>query len=234
MRGIESFFSTGRERAIRDVYDASSLAWTSLVATTMRRRTHVFASHEARGLRALTRRSDPRDVEKVVRNLERRSKAVDLRETEKMPALWGKWKLLYSNALPGGPRGTSSDVVGDVFQVIYEGGERVDHEVQFNLGNQSPPQGTTSWSLDNARPSGAVGAVLKHKCKIDVPRTVTITLEKVELGIGDLHVELPTLPEFLQPPDWTRSSTFDITYLDDELRVTRGDRGELRVFLREG
>ncbi len=46
------------------------------------------------------------------------------------------------------------------------------------------------------------------------------------------EVTLPQLPEQLQPSRRMRSSTFEVIYLDDDLRVTRGDRGELRVFVR--
>lgn len=30
-----------------------------------------------------------------------------------------------------------------------------------------------------------------------------------------------------------RSATFNVTYLDKSMRVTRGDRGELRIYLRD-
>lgn len=30
-----------------------------------------------------------------------------------------------------------------------------------------------------------------------------------------------------------RSATFSVTFLDAQLRITRGDRGELRVYLRD-
>jgi hypothetical protein len=33
--------------------------------------------------------------------------------------------------------------------------------------------------------------------------------------------------------DSFRSAAFDVIYLDKDLRITRGDRGEYRIFLRE-
>jgi len=42
---------------------------------------------------------------------------------------------------------------------------------------------------------------------------------------------LPSLPDALKPPRFIRSATFEVTYLDAELRITRGDRGELRLYL---
>jgi hypothetical protein len=46
-------------------------------------------------------------------------------------------------------------------------------------------------------------------------------------------LSLPQLPEGLRPPEGLRGATFDVVVLDEEMRVTRGDRGEVRVFLRE-
>ena len=43
---------------------------------------------------------------------------------------------------------------------------------------------------------------------------------------------LPDLPAFLRPPSAQRASAFDVLYLDGDLRVTRGERGELRVFVK--
>lgn len=43
---------------------------------------------------------------------------------------------------------------------------------------------------------------------------------------------LPQLPEGFRPPRSARASTFEVLYLDEDTRITRGNRGELRVFLR--
>ena len=59
-------------------------------------------------------------------------------------------------------------------------------------------------------------------------------------GLGGLLNSVPqfslpgtdALPEQLQPPKRSRAATFDVLFLDDDLRVTRGDRNEIRVFLR--
>jgi len=44
---------------------------------------------------------------------------------------------------------------------------------------------------------------------------------------------VPELPDFLKPPKNLRSASFDVTYLDASMRITRGDRGELRLYLRD-
>ena len=43
---------------------------------------------------------------------------------------------------------------------------------------------------------------------------------------------LPQLPEPFKPSRSQRSSNFEVVFLDADLRITRGDRGELRVFVR--
>lgn len=49
-------------------------------------------------------------------------------------------------------------------------------------------------------------------------------------GLGwPLRVEPPALQRLL--PEEARSASFRVTVLTDTLRVTRGDRGELRVYV---
>ena len=66
---------------------------------------------------------------------------------------------------------------------------------------------------------------------------VRIIFEKTYVkGEGGLknwpQLTAPQLPSFLKPPSSVRSGEFDATYVDDDVRITRGDRGELRVFIR--
>ena len=44
-------------------------------------------------------------------------------------------------------------------------------------------------------------------------------------------LEVPRIPDNLRPPSAAGSGEFEVTYLDGDTRVTRGDRGELRVFV---
>lgn len=43
--------------------------------------------------------------------------------------------------------------------------------------------------------------------------------------------EVPRLPDALRSPSNTGSGEFEVVYLDSDLRITRGDRAELRVFV---
>lgn len=63
-----------------------------------------------------------------------------------------------------------------------------------------------------------------------------ITFEKTTVTpTGSLSqlppIELPRLPQALRPPSNTGSGEFEVTYIDDDTRITRGDKGELRVFV---
>lgn len=48
------------------------------------------------------------------------------------------------------------------------------------------------------------------------------------------EIQIPELPEALRPPkkDMSPKFSFRVLYLDEDVRITKGDRGELRVFLR--
>ena len=56
-------------------------------------------------------------------------------------------------------------------------------------------------------------------------------------GLGGIlsaipEISLPELPEGLRPPRGPRGGRFRVAYLDDNMRITKGDRGEVRVFVR--
>lgn len=44
-------------------------------------------------------------------------------------------------------------------------------------------------------------------------------------------LEIPQLPEQFRPSTNRGSGDFEVTYVDSDLRITRGDRDELRVFV---
>lgn len=65
---------------------------------------------------------------------------------------------------------------------------------------------------------------------------IKITFEKTTVkATGNLSqlppLEVPRLPDALRSSSNTGSGEFEVTYLDADTRVTRGDRAELRVFV---
>lgn len=66
--------------------------------------------------------------------------------------------------------------------------------------------------------------------------TIKITFEKTTVKTTGIlsqlpPFEVPRIPDQLRPPSNTGSGEFEVTYIDSDTRVTRGDRGELRVFV---
>lgn len=44
-------------------------------------------------------------------------------------------------------------------------------------------------------------------------------------------LEIPPIPEALRPSSNRGSGEFKVSYVDSDMRITRGDKGELRVFV---
>jgi hypothetical protein len=130
------------------------------------------------------------------------------------PQLWnqieGDWKMLYSNK--------ASKSLNSI-QVI----QRIVAPVSTtNLYEQNDAK--ISHILSNL-PAGQ-SIVLDHSVKVQsdsYPAQIRIDLDRVQL---DGVFSLPVLPV----PVFLRSGYFDVTYVDDQCRISRGPFGELRVF----
>lgn len=148
----------------------------------------------------------------------------------------GKWKLVFTSAFATGGLGGSRPGpaiptlggalrLGQIYQEVDDAANRLDNVVSFALGNLA-----------------ALTLRLSHRSMIVPPAGVEIEYIGVAVraeGLGALSPEvdipdvLKLLPPALQPPPSLRSSTFNTVFLDDTLRVTRGDQRELRVYIRD-
>jgi len=85
-----------------------------------------------------------------------------------------------------------------------------------------------------------VRLTLRHDFEVQGTNTVQIVYEETsgELVGSSLFTSLPrldfpSLPDVLKPPRFLRSAKFDVTFMDSMMRITRGDRGELRIYLKD-
>ncbi|KAI7733584.1 hypothetical protein M8C21_000940 [Ambrosia artemisiifolia] len=183
-----------------------------------------------RGLAASV--EDLQKADSAAKEIEAVGGPVDL--TADIEKLQGRWKLIYSSAFssrtlggsrPGPPTGRLLPItLGQVFQRIDILSKDFDNIVELELG--------APWPLQPIE----VTATLAHKFEIIGTSTIKIIFEKTTVKTtGNLSqlppLEVPQLPEQFRPSTNRGSGDFDVTYLDSDLRITRGDRGELRVFV---
>ncbi|KAJ9514963.1 hypothetical protein QJQ45_002787 [Haematococcus lacustris] len=154
----------------------------------------------------------------------------------------GCWRLLYTSGFntgslggqrPGPPAALVPVALGQIYQVIDASQARLDNVVEFLL---------PALPLLGSEGGGPVlRLTLGHEYQVQGARSLQIVYESTQAqllgaphGLSQLPSwALPQLPPFLQPPRSMRSATFDVVFLDDMWRVTRGDRGELRLYVRD-
>ncbi|XP_051127542.1 plastid-lipid-associated protein 6, chloroplastic [Andrographis paniculata] len=217
--GVEYIQPSGSNKASTDEY-ISSLKLKLLSAV----------SGLNRGLAATE--NDLRNADAAAKELESAGGFVDL--SLELDKLQGRWKLIYSSAFssrtlggsrPGPPTGRLLPItLGQVFQRIDVFSKDFDNIVELELG--------APWPL----PSAEVTATLAHKFELIGTSNIKITFEKTTVKpTGNLQqlppLDVPRIPDFLRSQSNTGSGEFEVTYVDSDLRVTRGDRGELRVFV---
>eukprot|EP01023_Acetabularia_acetabulum_P017671 TRINITY_DN1885_c0_g2_i2.p3 TRINITY_DN1885_c0_g2~~TRINITY_DN1885_c0_g2_i2.p3 ORF type:complete len:303 (-),score=23.81 TRINITY_DN1885_c0_g2_i2:1593-2501(-) len=155
-----------------------------------------------------------------------------------MDELQGVWRLAYTSAFTTGSLGGSRVgppasifplILGSIYQVINNEMSQLDNVVEFFFNYSLPftPQFSTP----------VIRASLKHSFEIEGDSTVRIVFKSTDvnvIGEGFFDTlptfELPEIPQFFQSQ--LRSATFEVVYLDDDIRITRGDRGELRIYAR--
>ncbi|KFK39635.1 hypothetical protein AALP_AA3G269400 [Arabis alpina] len=175
---------------------------------------------------------DLQRAETAAKELETAAGPVDL--TNDLDKLQGKWRLLYSSAFssrslggsrPGLPTGRLIPVtLGQVFQRIDVFSKDFDNIAEVEIG--------APWPF----PPVEVTATLAHKFELLGTCKIKIIFEKTTVKTsGNLSqippFDIPRLPDSVRPSSNPGTGDFEVTYVDDSMRITRGDRGELRVFV---
>lgn len=183
-----------------------------------------------RGLAASS--DDLRKTDAVAKELEAAGGPVDLQGEAEL--LQGRWKLIYSSAFSSGTLGGSRPgppigrlvpiTLGQVFQRIDVSSRDFDNIVDLELG--------APWPLQPVQ----VTATLAHKFELIGTSKIKIAFERTTVKtVGNLSqlppLEVPRIPDVIRPASNRGSGEFDVVYVDSDMRVTRGDRGELRVFV---
>ncbi|CAK8572096.1 unnamed protein product [Lathyrus sativus] len=183
-----------------------------------------------RGLAA--NEEDLQKADAAAKELEDAGGLVDL--TDNLDKLQGRWKLIYSSAFssrtlggsrPGPPIGRLLPItLGQVFQRIDILSKDFDNIVELQFG--------APWPL----PPLEATATLAHKFELIGSSKIKIIFEKTTVKTtGNFSqfppLEVPQIPESIRPKSNRGNGDFEVTYLDADTRVTRGDRGELRVFV---
>ncbi|KAL2608131.1 hypothetical protein R1flu_026704 [Riccia fluitans] len=170
----------------------------------------------------------------AAQKLEAAAEPVEL--PEDLDKLDGKWRLVFSSGFNSGSYGgrrpgpsiaRSPFLLGTVYQRIDVALRELDNIVDLRF--------PAPWPL----PTLEITATLAHSFELAGGSKIRIVFEKTSvkpLGtFGQLpQFELPKLPEFLRPRNDSApgSGEFETTYLDSDFRISRGDRGELRIFVK--
>jgi hypothetical protein len=178
--------------------------------------------------------SDRQAVESAASALESAGPGLDL--PSQLEKLDGRWRLVYTSSFssgsfggsrPGPPFAGSNLKLGQVFQRINVARRELDNIVELQIKAPLP-----------LLPPGEVTATLAHSFEVAGPSDIRITFEDTRVRARGLlqqlpEITLPSLPDFLRSGTRdARSSKFATTFVDDQLRVSRGDRGELRIFVK--
>ena len=181
--------------------------------------------------------NDRERVESLTRELETVAGERNQLSTGSQPLFQGSWRLIYSSIFadegPGsqGYSGTPVAPPGFMLQAVRQ---------SIALGSDQPQCDN---QVEFAGPFGAkLTATLEHSLQLD-GATSRISLLRVSVNAGSNLFSLPELnlpspsqfiPEEAVGSDFTqRASTFDTTYIDDGLRVSRSGLSELRIFVRD-
>ncbi|CAI5942383.1 unnamed protein product [Closterium sp. NIES-64] len=143
----------------------------------------------------------------------------------------GTWRLVYSSGFvsgslgglrPGPPAGGPVSI-GQVTQRVDVTAKELDNIVELRV--------SAPWPL----PALEATASLQHTFQLTGPSSIRIIFESTAVrpnGSFPPPFTVFQLPAFLRPPPEVRSGDFRTSYLDEDFRISRGDKGEVRAFVR--
>eukprot|EP00803_Ostreobium_quekettii_P007477 evm.model.scf_3.14 EVM.evm.TU.scf_3.14 scf_3:248658-254865(+) len=246
----ESSYGTSDDHPSVFVSTAEGGNWASLEKEQIKLELLEKVASLDRGF-AVTPRRDA-SVREVVEKLETLCGSVSLSPyagpgsevSDQMDLLGGVWRLLYSSGFnrgnlggtrPGpliGQLAVTPFTVGQIFQRVDVMAADLDNIVDFNYNGLRLP-----WLSSIDTP--AVRLTLKHKFEVQGVSTLKVSfmssmVEILNSGFDIPTVESPPLPDVVRNAIGPRADAeFTVIFVDDTLRITEGDRGELRIFVRD-
>mmetsp|Transcript_25737 Transcript_25737/g.61065 ORF Transcript_25737/g.61065 Transcript_25737/m.61065 type:complete len:322 (-) Transcript_25737:207-1172(-) len=181
------------------------------------------------------------EVENAVKALEAQSSSGS---TDFPEGFNGRWRLVYTSALsPGSESGGGAGANSLPFFQTPAPAARLSFGGRGQIGQVFQNVDVRKGQLDNVvevntpgpLPLGKTTLTLEHKLEFTPgsPKRCKITLVNVAVDgplkqLGLQPLKLPVLEAISSQG----AGVFDTTYCDQDMRIARGDRGELRVFIK--
>ncbi|CAN0177407.1 unnamed protein product [Ascophyllum nodosum] len=186
--------------------------------------------------------ADKSAIEELVVELESSGDEANVQFPRDLSKLDGRWRLMFTNNLVGLGK-LSPLTLRDVFQVVDISSGTL---TNVAYGDISPPLFAETWGRLGQRAGSLAKTVeervsfsvdfnIQHKFEVS-SQSKPAQIELVQKELKLLNVEDPArrsiaLPA-LQPLAKAAAGRFDTTFLGEDVRISRGRFGEIRVFQR--
>ncbi|CAM9639345.1 unnamed protein product [Hapterophycus canaliculatus] len=186
---------------------------------------------------------DKSAIEELVVELESSGQDTDVQFPRDLGKLDGRWRLVFTNNLTGLGK-LSPIALRDVYQVVDASAGMVNNVVYATM---SPPLFSETWGRLGGRVADLAKTVedritfpvdfnIQHNFEVSSqskPAQIELVQKELKLMNAEDAAKRSIALPALQPLAKAAAGRFDTTFLDDDVRISRGRFGELRVFQRE-
>ncbi|CAM9382436.1 unnamed protein product [Scytosiphon promiscuus] len=187
--------------------------------------------------------ADKSAIEELVVELEASGQDTDVQFPRDLGKLDGRWRLVFTNNLAGLGK-LSPIALRDVYQVVDTSAGMVNNVVYATM---SPPLFSETWGKLGERVADLAKTVedrvsfpvdfnIQHNFEVSSqsrPAQIELVQKELKLMNAEDDAKRSIALPALQPLAKAAAGRFDTTFLDQDIRISRGRFGELRVFQRE-